>query len=494
MRPMRIKPTAIILFLLFLTSCFVLSGCETQASLTKKRVRQIEKGLLRAVYIKGSKIDKMPLTRRMEFYKVPGVSIAVIDRYQVEWEKAYGYRDIRDFLPLTTESLFQAGGLSRPLAAAAVLGLAAKGRIDMDEDLASFFRSWNIPPPAPGSQGVNRITPRTLLAHSAGLWGQIFPGYPGKDPLPDIRQVLAGEKPAVNLPVLAGIEPEKIRESESGYVILQMLLTDLEGKAFPRIMKETVLDPLGLKNSTFEVVLPPELKDRAASGHLREGRAVEGGWLIYPESAAKGLWTTPGDYAAFLVEILGEAMGRSSRLLSHESARTMLTPQAGNQSFGFTVEGIGEEANFNVRGKTGGYSCFAIVLPERGQGVVVMTNSENGGLLIEEILRAVSAAYGWGLFKPEEKALFRLDPSIYQDYVGLYEVAPDYHLDVSFEDYYLIIQPTGQARTKFYVESQTVFFSVDPYIRIQFRRDDKGAVNGLVLWQQDFEQKAGKVR
>ena len=492
MRFIRIKPAALIFFL---TAGFVFTGCETQASLTKKRARQVEKGLLQAVYIKGTKIEKMSLTERMEFYKVPGVSIAVIDRYQVEWAKAYGYRDIQNYRPLTTESLFQAGALSRPLTAAAVLGLAAKGGIDMDGDVASSLRSWKFPPHhAFGSPVVNKITPRDLLTHSAGLSGQVFPGYPAKDPLPDIRQVLDGERPAVNLPVLKGIQPGKARESESGYVILQQLLTDLEGRSFPRIMKETVLDPLGLRNSTFEVMISAELKDKAASGHLREGRGVEGDWFNYPESAAKGLWTTPGDYADFLVEILGEAMGRSSQLLSAEAARTMLTTQAGNQGFGFTVEGTGDEANFNVQGKTRGYSSFAIVFPGKGQGVVVMTNSDNGGLLTEEILRAVSSAYGWGRFKPEEKPLFRLDPSVYQDYVGFYEVAPDYHLDVSFEDYYLVIQPTGQARTKFYVESQTVFFSIDPYIRIQFRRDDNGVVNGLVLWQQDFEQKAEKVR
>jgi CubicO group peptidase (beta-lactamase class C family) len=492
MRFIRIKPAAVIFFL---TAGFVFTGCETQASLTKRRARNVEKGLLQAVYIKGTKIEKMSLTGRMEFYKVPGVSIAVIDKRRVEWAKAYGYRDILNYRPLTTESLFQAGALSRPLTAAVVLDLAAKGGIDMDGDIASSLRSWKLPSPhAPGSQAVNRITLRDLLTHSAGLSGQVFPGYPAKDPLPDIRQVLDGERPAANLPVLEGIQPGKVRESESGYVILQQLLTDLEGRPFPRIMKETVLDPLGMRSSTFEVILPAELKDKATSGHLREGQGVEGDWFNYPESAAKGLWTTPGDYADFLVEILGEAMGRSSQLLSAEAARTMLTTQAGNQGFGFTVEGTGDEANFNVQGKTRGYSSFAIVFPGKGQGVVVMTNSDNGGLLTEEIIRAVSAAYGWGRFKPEEKPLFRLDPSVYQDYVGFYEVAPDYHLDVSFEDYYLVIQPTGQARTKFYVESQTVFFSIDPYVRIQFRRDDNGVVNGLVLWQQDFEQKAEKVR
>jgi CubicO group peptidase (beta-lactamase class C family) len=365
----------------------------------------------------------------------------------------------------------------------------------MDGDVASSLRSWKIPPQiTPGSPNANRITPRDLLAHGAGLSGQIFTGYPAEDPLPDICQVLAGEKPAINLPVLGGIQPGKAQESESGYAILQLLLTDLMGKPFPQIMKETVLDPLELRNSTFEVSLPAELRDMAASGHLREGRGVEGNWFRYPESAAKGLWTTPGDYAGFLVDILGDAMGRSSRLLPAEAARTMLTPQIGNQGFGFTVEGNGDEANFSIRGKTCGFSSFAIVLPEKGQGVVVMTNSDNGNLIAEEIVRAVSSVYGWSLFKPEEKPLFRFDPSIYQEYVGRYEVAPDYHLDVTFEDYYLVIQPTGQARTKFYVESQTIFFSINPYIRIQFRRDDKGIVSSLVLWQQDFEQKAEKIR
>jgi CubicO group peptidase (beta-lactamase class C family) len=488
MRPIR---TAVISCL---AASLLFSSCETQASLTKKRIRNVEKGLLSAIFIKGTKIEKRSLTGRMEFYKIPGLSLAVIDKYQVEWAKAYGYRDILDYRPLTTESLFQAGAFSRPLTAAAVLRLAAKDGIDLDGDISSFLRSWKFPSRPPGFHGGGRITPRSLLAHSAGLSGQIFPGYPTKGPLPDLRQVLDGEKPAVNLPVLEGLQPGNVRESESGYAILQQLLTDLAGKPFPRIMKETILDPLVMKNSTFEVILPAELKDKAASGHLREGRGVEGGWFNYPESAAKGLWTTPGDYADFLVEILGEAMGKSFNLLPAEAARTMLTPQAGNQSIGFTVEGIEDEANFSVQGKTRGYSSFAIVFPGRGQGVVIMTNSDNGGLLTEEILRAVSAVYGWGRYKPEEKPLYRLDPTVYQDYVGLYEVTPDYQLDVSFEDYYLVIQPTGQARTKFYVESQTVFFSIDPYIRIQFRRDAKGVVNGLVLWQQDFEQMARKVR
>ncbi len=131
--------------------------------------------------------------------------------------------------------------------------------------------------------------------------------------------------------------------------------------------------------------------------------------------------------------------------------------------------------------------------PVKGQGVVIMTNSENGEYLIDEILRAVSTAYDWPHFLPETKKYLRLDPSIYQLYEGLYEVNPEYQLNVSFEDYYLIIQPTDQKATRFFVENPTTFFSTDPYIRIRFAKDAGGTVTGLVLRQGDFRLEAKKL-
>ncbi len=122
-----------------------------------------------------------------------------------------------------------------------------------------------------------------------------------------------------------------------------------------------------------------------------------------------------------------------------------------------------------------------------------MTNSDNGALLTDEILRALSAVYEWPDFKAEERTVRRLDPSLYPQFAGRYQVTPEYFLDVAVEDYYLVIRPTGQAPTKFYVENQTFFFSVDPFIRIQFLRDGQGRVTGLVLWQEDFKQEARKI-
>jgi hypothetical protein len=123
-----------------------------------------------------------------------------------------------------------------------------------------------------------------------------------------------------------------------------------------------------------------------------------------------------------------------------------------------------------------------------------MANSDNAAYLIEELLRSISDAYKWPHFIPEIKTYFRLDPSIYPQYVGKYEVNPDYILTVTHEDYYLVIQPTGQAPTKFYVESQTKFFSVDPYIEIRFLKGADGNIDRLHLTQRGHTSTARKIQ
>ncbi len=469
-----------------------LLSCETQTSLTRSRTKSVERGLLRAVYLKGEKPEKLGLTKRMSFYKVPGVSIAVLDRYEIDWARAYGVKDVRSAQPLTSETVFQAGALSQPVAAAVALHLVDRGEVGLDEDINGRLRTWKVPDNK--FTAANKVTLRTLLTQSAGFTGQVFSGYGPDEPLPVLGQVLRGEKPARNSPLAPEFSPgSKVRDSEAGFAVLEQLLSDLSGRTFPELAKETVFDALGLKDSTFELPLPRERRAKAASGYRADGGPVDSGWDTYPLPAAKGLWTNPAEFSAFVLEIMRSAMGKSDAILSPAAARSMLSAQLEYKGFGLNVDGAGQDGNINLRGRTEGYTSFLIVYPYRGQGAVVMTNSSNGGLLTEEILRAISAAYGWPHFKPAERPLLRLDPSVYKQYVGRYEISPDYILDVRSQDYYLVITPTGQAPTKFYVQSETLFFSIDPYTRVQFRRDESGKVSGLVLWQQDFESEARKI-
>ena len=478
---------------LLAAAAFWAVACDPQKELTRKAVKSVEHGLMRAAYLKGLRPDKLALRDRMPFYRVPGVSLAVIDRNRLEWARAYGEKDVQTHQPLTTDTVFQSGAFSQVVASAAALRLVEQGRLDITREVNRQLVSWQIPEDA----RRDKIIPRELMAHAAGLSDQVFSGYMQAEPLPSLAQILDGEKPANSIPVWlppARLVPTQVQYSESGYIVLQQLLEDVAGLPFPGFIMRTIFQPLKLAGSTFDVPLPEDFRSRTASGHLREGQVVTGLWRNYPESAAKGLWTTPSDFAAFLSDLLQSATVGAGKLLTPETARYFLGPRVENAGFGFFVEGDGDDINFNLRARTRGYTSFMTMYPAKGQGAVIMTNSENGFVLIQEILCALSEAYRWPHYKPEEKTVLRLASETYAQFIGRYEVRPDYVLDVTQEDYYLVIRPTGQAATKFYAEGQTLFYSVDPYVRIQFLSDKAGRVKSLVLWQQDFELAAKKTK
>ena len=472
---------------------FLATGCETrQESLTKSRIRKVEKGLLRAIYLKGQRPEKLSIEARMPFYKVPGVGLAVMDRNGLEWARDYGVRDAHSREPVTTDTIFQAGDLSQPVAAAAALELVDKGLLELGGDMEPLLR--RLLAPGPGPTPMSTVTLRKILTHTDGLASVGLPGYPVGCQIPALTDLLQGrEFTAAGFGEASAVPALDICISDAGFAVLQALLEETTAKTFPVLANQTVLGPFGMRHSTFDVPLPESMKLNAASGHGRDGRPIEGKWLSYPAAAARGLWTTPSDLVSFAAGVLRSATGKEGQILSAGMARAMLTPQAGNRGLGFAVDGVGTDVRFHLEGRTRGYTCTLVVYPYKGQGAVVMTNSDNGFLISDEILRAVSDAYEWPDFKPQERPLFRLDPSVYQGYVGRYQVTPDYALDVTYEDYYLIIRPSGQSPTRFYVENQTFFFSIDPYVRIQFLSDDKGRVTGLILWQQDFKQEAKKI-
>ena len=220
----------------------------------------------------------------MSFYRVPGVSIAVIDQKELAWARAYGERDNQIHQPLTTESLFQGGAFSQAISAAVVSALADRGKVRLEEDAGAGLKSWTFPPEI--EQTEHFLDLRSLLAHGSGLSDQLLPGYAHDELIPTLAQVLDGTKPAANGPLWvppATAAPVRTRYAEAGYVVLEAFLNDRTGGPFeswPGIF----VGPGGMPNSTFEVPFPDALRTIAASGHLREGRPVAGsGRIIRPK-------------------------------------------------------------------------------------------------------------------------------------------------------------------------------------------------------------------
>jgi CubicO group peptidase (beta-lactamase class C family) len=487
----QIRNCKIIFHLVLSVSLLLSLGCDPVKTLTNKRIKAVENGLLKAVVFEGENPERMKLSERMSYYNVPGVSIAVIDNYQIEWANGYGEAGADIAEVVTPGTIFQAAELSQAVTAAGVLGLAKEIELDLDSPVNEHLRSWKLPESSLTRE--KKISVRHILSHCSGIISLQYEGYENLADMPTLDQLLRGEKsdyPPVYVDSLPEQEP---KYSEAGYAVLEKLVEDLSGQSFAEFMSQSIFRPLHMEASSFEKPFSEIVYSRTASGHTREGTPVGGKGDYYPVSAARGLWTSPSDLALFVIELMQTALGQSQAVLSPAQAREMLSIQCGLRGLGLLIGDKGDDLHFFLKGRNSGFSCFLVAYPVKGQGAIIMTNSDNGEYLIDEICRALSDAYQWPHFIPEIKKYFRLDPSIYQLYEGTYEVTPEYRLVVNYEDYYLLIQPTGQVTTKFFVENTTTFFSTDPYIQIRFVRDKEGNVTGLVLRQGDFKREAKKI-
>jgi CubicO group peptidase (beta-lactamase class C family) len=456
------------------------------------RISRIENGLLPAVVIKGQPPQPMTIADRMAHYKVHGVSVAFFDHGQIIWTKTYGFADVASKKPVTPDTLFQAASISKPVAALAALRLVQDGKLALDEDVNVKLRTWKAPEDA--FTVKEKVTIRRILSHSAGLTVHGFPGYASDEPVPTIVQILNGEKPANTDPIRVDVVPGTLwRYSGGGFVVLQTLLSDVTGKPFPQIMRELVLGPAGMTHSTYEQPLPKNRSSEAATPYRANGDPVKGGAHTYPEMAPAGLWTTPSDLARMAMEVQSEYNGKSSKILSQDMARQMLTHQIGTWGLGFGLETTGDKPHFGHGGANEGFRCNIETYTDSGQGFAVMTNSDSGGEVTEEIFRAVAKEYAWPDYKPIEHVLIKINPATFAAYPGTYEIPGVGKLTITTKPTGLFVEaePFGPDPLELLPESPLQFFVLSGDITFTFHKDPQGAITGLTLHagSQTFEAK-----
>lgn len=465
---------------------------QPSSSSVEERIRRVEAGLVPAVIIKGAASPAMTLAERMKFYKVPGVSVAVVNGGKVEWARGFGVKDVSTNEPVTTETLFQAGSISKPVAALAALRLVQDGKLSLDEDVNAKLVSWKLPDNEFTKE--KKVTLRRLLTHSAGLTVHGFPGYADGATVPTLVQVLNGEKPANTEAIRVETVPGTIwNYSGGGYTIMQQMLIDVAKKPFPDIVKQLVLDPAGMKHSAYDQPLSTARAKDAATAHVN-GQPVKGRFHTYPEMAAAGLWTTPTDLAALIIELQKSLAGASNKIISKEMTAQMLSRQFGTWGLGPDVEVRGQIVEFSHGGSDEGFEAFWAGFSD-GRGAVVMTNGDRGSALAMEVLRAVAREYGWTEHAPREREIAKVDPKIYESYVGDYEfkINPQLAivLGVSLEGGKLLVQQNGGQKREWLPASETEFFSLFAGNTLVFVRDAQGLVNELTI-KQGGETYTGK--
>lgn len=398
------RMAAILILFIVVASCSRQEQDPTQT----QRIQRVENGLIEFESLAGvfqpdsaQTANPRHMEERMRHYNVPGVSVAVIRDYKLDWAKSYGTMNVGTAAPVTIETIFEAASTSKFVAAVIALSYVERGLIDLDTDVNALLKSWKVP----NNEFTVRekVTLRRLLTHRAGLPTTNF----DRDETmryPTLVDVLKGERPALNKPAVPEFVPgTKWQYSNVGYDVIQLLLEDVAGKPFQRIAEEVVFGPLGMNSSTFEYPLDSEKQQHEAMPHDDQGILSEPAMHL-TALAHGGLTTTPSDLALFANEIMLSYQGRSQKLLSQKMTRQLLQKDhdLDPRMFGLPVSGglgvmllgEGKDLLFAHPGSNlPGLNCWLMGWPERGTAVAVMTNGAKGEVLAMEIISAINREY-----------------------------------------------------------------------------------------------------
>lgn len=405
---------------LLAAATFSLLVAPMSAAAARGEARPFEASLRRSILVKGDERATFNLAERMQHYRVPGVAVAVIQDCRIVDARGFGtYAD--GATPITARTLFQAGSISKVVTAIAALRLREQGKLSLDSDVRPQLTSWKL---SAASGEAPAVTLRQLLNHTAGLNEVGGTGYDRGTALPSLKQILDGIKPA-NTPAIRIERAPGSRwaYSSGGYYVAQALLSDRTGEPFADLAARLVLRPAGMTGSSFSQPQESKRQRLAATAVGPDGSPMPGGWRNNPELAAGGLWSTPTDLARLAIAIARDVRGDGPRLVQPSSARELMNRGPGNWGLGLDLGPAGGARRFGHTGHNTGFVSEFVMYPDSCQGAVVMTNADQGGWLITEVLRAIGEVYRWPDQKPLPiQAAVPLTDAIATRFVGTYRL------------------------------------------------------------------------
>jgi CubicO group peptidase (beta-lactamase class C family) len=480
-------------FLLLLgCACTAYSQSQTKYSdRVEQKIKKVENNISGWVQIEGVK-SVWTLPERMQYYHVNGLSIAVIHNYKLEWARGYGWADSANQIPVTTQTLFQAASISKSLNALGVLKLAQEKKLNIHEDINHYLKSWHLP--ESNFTTDKKVTVYNLLNHTGGLNVHGFLGYGKGDSIPSIIQILNGEKPAKSEAIKSHVAPgTKVEYSGGGIEISQLIVMDITHEPYEKYQWDEVLKPLGMRNSFYTQPPPKNKTAFLASGYDTNGKEINGGYHIYPELAAAGLWTNPTDLSKFIIETQLSYEGKLNKILSQRMTEEMLTPFKGSDAgLGVFIDSIGNRKYFQLGGSNEGFKSQYFASLTGGDGVVIMVNSDQDEIL-HDVINSVAQAYNWkDFYKPQKRKTVNVPDDTLQQYVGNYSLS-QINISVFKKGNNLFLSRNGGAPMQLFFTSNTDFVLMQFQANnIKFEKNKTGNNYDIVLKDGDNDVRFAK--
>lgn len=320
----------------------------------------------------------------MKFYNIPGVNIALVKEGKLVWSEAYGFADKENARKMTKNTPMRVQSISKSVTAWGVMKLSEQGKIDLDAPISRYLKSWHMPK---SKYSVEKLTIRHLLSHTGGLpLGDVFTIYSPNEKMPSLKEKLTQEAVLIN-------EPGAVFSySNTGYNLLELLIEEVTGQDFAEYMKQEILIPLNLRHSSYiwdEITTPT-----VPVGYDLNGRPVQ--VYVYPEKASGGLFATVEDIATFAIAGMPDVTN-TPHILSQTSIKELYTPVSQNMgiyslvfdaySLGHYIETLpNNEYAISHGGQGTGIMTHFHAIPETGDAIVILTNSQRSWPLISYLL------------------------------------------------------------------------------------------------------------
>ena len=313
-------------------------------------------------------------------HRTAGVAVAVVRNGRTVLAKGYGFADLENDVPVTPETVFRIGSITKQFTSAAIMRLMEQGKLSLDDTLQKFLPTFP-------TQG-NHVTVRHLLNHTSGIKSYTSLG-------PKWQRVIRLDLMPDSLVALFANEPFDFKPGDawsydnSGYFLLGMIIEKLSGKSYGQYLQDEFFTPLGLK-STIYCDQAPLIKHRAQGYAVRpDGQFINAEPLSMTQPFAAGsLCSTVNDLAAWTLAL------SSGKVVSAASYRMMTTPGTLNDgkplTYGFGL-GTGVLGGHRQVSHNGGINGFVSELhhyPDDSVVTVVLTNT--GALAAIQIERLIA--------------------------------------------------------------------------------------------------------
>ena len=441
---------------------------------------------IRAQEVPGIALDSVTARIAVETRKIidetgiPAISIALVRDGDVAWAGAFGLANVGAGVGATPDTYFSTGSTFKFVTATAIMQLVERGRTTLDTPLN------DVVGPEHAIDGADDVTLRHLLSHHSGLTGPVNTVPLWSRMAPITPEVLLSRTTRTGPPGTT------YRYCNECYAMLGYVITTLTGHSYDDYVADNILAPLEVPVRRPSVPSPAVVEHLALPYNLVNNAPVPVEQVRYDVFAAGDVYLRAVDMGRFLAMQLGGGRYRDRRLLTERSVQEMRRQQFPDQAYGLgtglaTLDG---HDLIQHSGAIPGFNSISIGEPATGLGVYIMANAGQAAKAIAPLARLTMALL-WGEhpdplpgFASAQHVRVHVDPAVYDDYVGEYELTPTFILAVTREGDGLYVQATGQPRFELYPESETDFFLGVVEASVTFGRDEAGGpVTHLILHQ-----------